>query len=170
MKLDWTPEREANSDAIQNDYCMACGRIMDIANFIEMMLGRFIFSHIGGFTEDEIERLSFEEKKDTLMKFKSTGKLSEFNPYKNLMDDLNKIQYIRNAFGHGTLWTSKEVLDSYDGKYFELIKYKPDKGLEKFRINMRLNQENPDKKIFYIDKLILRGNRVRKWISPFVRS
>lgn len=168
MELDWTPERDANYDAIHNDYCMACGCIMDISNFIEMMLGRFIFNHIEGLTEDEIERLSFEEKKEVLIDYKSKGKLEPFKPYDKLIDDLNKIQYVRNAFGHGALLTSKDVLDTYNGDYFELIKYKADKGLEKFRINMKLDQENPDKKIFYIDKLIKRGNRFKNWIFPHV--
>jgi len=170
MELDWTPERDANSDAIHNDYCMACGRIMDIANFIEMLLGQFIFIHIGGLTVDEIEQFSFEEKKDTLIEFKANKGLDKFKPYPKLIDDLNKIQYVRNAFGHGVLWTSKEVLDNYNGDYFELIKYKADKGHEKFRINMKLEQENHDKKIFYIDKLIFRGNRIKRWIAQFLRE
>ena len=164
-------EDQYKYDCMHHDYYMACGRVFDVSNFVEMLMSILLFEvgkvENNNLTSDKIDSLTFEEKKLYFITLKKEGKLKDYKPYKRVIDDLNNIQRLRNVFAHGVLHTGEIEVKQYNRETFYLIKYKPDKGQERHTINIRVDNENLGNNTYSVERFTSRGNRFKDWIQPF---
>lgn len=161
-----------NYDRMHQDYYDSCGRIMDIANFLEMMLSQLLYQikrlDNNKLNPIEIDNLTFDEKRNLFEELKKEGKSTELKPYKGIIGDIDVIKRIRNLFAHSTLHTDKKNVVNYTGQTIFLIKHKADKGLESHTINIRKRDENLNNNTLSLIKSIDRANKLKKWFDSIL--
>ena len=163
---------EAKYQRMHTDYYRECGMIMDMLNFIEIQMSKFLSNVLCKQEYKEVferfvmyDSLTFDKKKLLFTNLKSKGLLKEYEPYKKIGGDLEYIQKLRNKMAHAVLLTDQSAVNSYDGSKFMLISFSGVNGPEKIEYNISQAAENPDKHIFAKDGVIERAERLKDWFD-----